>query len=58
MNKAIEMAKNAIYILEDNDRLEKFKDAALARAKTFQLSNIMPQYEDYYREVIEKVKNS
>lgn len=52
------MAKNAIYILEDNDRLEKFKDAALARAKTFQLSNIMPQYEDYYREVIEKVKNS
>ncbi|GEM65634.1 N-acetyl-alpha-D-glucosaminyl L-malate synthase BshA [Sphingobacterium faecium NBRC 15299] len=53
-----EMAKNAIYILEDNDRLEKFKDAALARAKTFQLSNIMPQYEDYYREVIEKVKNS
>ncbi|CDT09117.1 MULTISPECIES: N-acetyl-alpha-D-glucosaminyl L-malate synthase BshA [Sphingobacterium] len=53
-----EMAKNAIYILEDNDRLEKFKDAALARAKTFQLSNIMPQYEEYYREVIEKVKNS
>lgn len=53
-----DMAKNAIYILEDNDRLEIFKDAALERAKTFQLSNIMPQYEDYYREVIEKVKNS
>jgi len=53
-----EMAKNAIYILEDNDRLEKFKDAALERAKTFQLSNIMPQYEEYYRQVIEKVKNS
>lgn len=53
-----EMAKNAIYILEDNDRLEKFKDAALERAKTFQLSNIMPQYEEYYRQVIEKVKIS
>lgn len=52
------MAKNAIYILEDNDRLEEFKEAALARAKTFQLSNIMPQYEEYYRKVIEKVKNS
>lgn len=53
-----DMAKNAIYILEDEERLEKFKDAALARAKTFQLSNIMPQYEEYYRNVIEKVKNS
>ncbi|UIR55144.1 N-acetyl-alpha-D-glucosaminyl L-malate synthase BshA [Sphingobacterium sp. SRCM116780] len=53
-----EMAKNAIYILKDSDRLEKFKEAALEHAKTFQLSNIMPQYEDYYREVIEKVNKS
>ncbi|WP_262246792.1 N-acetyl-alpha-D-glucosaminyl L-malate synthase BshA [Parapedobacter soli] len=46
------MSANAIYILEDNDRLEQFKEAALNRAKDFQLANIMPLYEDYYREVI------
>ncbi len=50
------MAKNAIYILEDNDRLEKFKKAALDRAKEFDLSIILPKYETYYREIIEKSK--
>jgi len=49
-----DMAKNAIYILEDADRLEKFKEAALNHAKKFQLSNIMPLYEQYYREVIDQ----
>jgi len=50
------MAANAIYILEDNDRLEQFKDAALERAKDFQLANIMPLYEQYYQEVITQTK--
>ncbi len=46
------MAANAIYILENNERLEQFKEAALNRAKDFQLANIMPLYEQYYQEVI------
>jgi len=46
------MAANAIYILEDCNRLQQFKEAALERAKDFQLSNIMPLYEQYYLEVI------
>ena len=46
------MAANAIHILEDNDRLEQFKEAALNQAKRFQLANIMPLYEQYYEEVI------
>jgi len=46
------MAKNAIYILEDGERLDKFKEAALNHAKEFQLSNIMPLYEQYYQKVI------
>jgi len=46
------MAANAIYMLEDNNRLEQFKEAALNRAKDFQLANIMPLYEQYYQEVI------
>ena len=50
------MAKKAIYILEDDARLAAFKDAALARAKEFDLSLILPQYENYYMEVIERSK--
>ncbi len=50
------MAEKALYVLEDCDRLEKFKEAALRRAKDFELDNIMPQYEAYYREVLEKSK--
>lgn len=50
------MAEKAIYILEDDERLQTFKDNALARAKEFDLANILPIYEDYYVEVIEKTK--
>ncbi len=50
------MAEKAIYILEDDARLKTFKDNALARAKEFDLSIILPIYENYYNEVIEKSK--
>ena len=48
------MAEKAIYILEDETRLKTFKENALARAKEFDLSIILPMYESYYIEVIEK----
>lgn len=47
-----DMAKNAIYILESDERLKDFKKNALAQAKTFDISNILPQYEAYYERVI------
>jgi N-acetyl-alpha-D-glucosaminyl L-malate synthase BshA len=50
------MAEKAIYILEDAGRLATFKENALARAKEFDLTNILPQYENFYVEVIEKSK--
>ncbi|MEH6305033.1 N-acetyl-alpha-D-glucosaminyl L-malate synthase BshA [Olivibacter sp. CPCC 100613] len=50
------MADHAVYILENNDRLEEFKAAALARAKEFDLGLILPVYERYYQEVIDQVK--
>src|ERR1700754_4413119 len=50
------MAEKAIYILEDEDRLKTFKENALARAKIFDLANILPVYENYYLEVLERVK--
>jgi len=52
------MAEKAIYILEDEARLAQFKDNALARAKEFDLTNILPQYENYYAEVLEQAKAS
>lgn len=52
------MADHAVYILEDNARLEQFKQAALERAKTFELSLVLPIYENYYQEVINKVRQA
>lgn len=46
-----DMAKNAIYILEDEDRLKTFKKNAFAQAKRFEIDNILPMYESYYDEV-------
>jgi N-acetyl-alpha-D-glucosaminyl L-malate synthase BshA len=48
------MAERSIYILEDDARLASFKENALARAKEFELSKILPLYESYYAEVIER----
>ncbi|MFD2865149.1 N-acetyl-alpha-D-glucosaminyl L-malate synthase BshA [Mucilaginibacter antarcticus] len=50
------MAEKAIYMLEDEARLAQFKENALARAKEFELSKILPLYESYYVEVIEKTR--
>lgn len=48
-----DMSKNAIYILEDSKRLAEFKENALKRAKEFDLSNILPIYEQFYKEVLD-----
>lgn len=50
------MAGNAIFILEDEARLKIFKDNALKRAYDFDISLIVPVYEAYYEEIIEKSK--
>ncbi len=51
------MSRNALHILEDCDRLVEFKKAALNRARQFDIALILPQYESYYKEVIEIAKN-
>jgi N-acetyl-alpha-D-glucosaminyl L-malate synthase BshA len=48
------MAEHAIFILKDDIRLKEFKEGALKRANEFDLSLILPVYEDYYREIIER----
>jgi N-acetyl-alpha-D-glucosaminyl L-malate synthase BshA len=47
-----DMAKNAIYILSDENRLKEFKQNALTQAKTFDIQNILPKYEAYYNKVL------
>ncbi len=49
-----EMAKNTIHILEDESRLNKFKDAAFKYALKFSIKNILPKYEAIYKLVKKK----
>jgi N-acetyl-alpha-D-glucosaminyl L-malate synthase BshA len=49
-----EMAQNAIKILNDNTILVKFKENALSVAKQFDIKNIVPLYEELYKEAITK----
>ena len=46
------MAAHAIYILQDDQQLEAFKEGALSRAKEFELSLILPVYEQFYMDVM------
>lgn len=48
-----DMAQNAIKILENEEIHQQFRANALAQAKTFELSKILPIYEDYYQEIID-----
>ncbi len=47
-----DMARNALHILSDDDTLRRFRTAALAQAKRFDIGLILPQYEKYYEEVL------
>lgn len=47
-----QMTEKAIHILDDKN-LEKFKTAALNRAKEFEVSQILPLYESLYKKVLE-----
>lgn len=46
------MAEHAVYILENEERLKKFKANAYAHAQTFDIENILPQYEAYYQRTL------
>jgi N-acetyl-alpha-D-glucosaminyl L-malate synthase BshA len=49
-----DMTKNALHILND-DNLATFKKNALARAKEFEISKILPLYESFYEQVSKEV---
>ncbi len=49
------MADKVLSILENPETHQKFRTAAFEHAKTFDIENILPVYEDYYKEIIQKV---
>lgn len=47
-----DMAKNAMYILEDEERLLEFKNNAYEAAHQFSIDKILPKYEQMYKRVV------
>ena len=47
-----DMSRNAVKILENEDTFRKFKANALAQAKKFDISNIVPIYEKLYERLL------
>jgi N-acetyl-alpha-D-glucosaminyl L-malate synthase BshA len=52
------MAQRCIELLNDEESLNMFRRNAFLQAKRFDISAILPQYENFYNEIIEKVKLS
>ncbi len=48
-----DMTRKALFVLDKNN-LPRFKHNALERAKEFDISRILPLYENYYQQVMEK----
>jgi len=49
-----EMAHYAIELLQNDEMLARFRKNALAQARRFDIDNILPDYEAYYEEVLER----
>jgi len=49
-----DMGKNAIYILEDDNRHAQFKHNAIQQAQKFDIVKILPMYENLYKQVLKK----
>lgn len=47
-----DMAKNSIYLLKNPQEHAIFSQNALKQAQNFSIEKILPQYEDYYHEII------
>ncbi|MBK7653357.1 MAG: N-acetyl-alpha-D-glucosaminyl L-malate synthase BshA [Flammeovirgaceae bacterium] len=50
-----DMTRNSLFVLDKNN-LPRFKASALARAKEFDITNILPLYEQYYEKVLKKAR--
>jgi glycosyltransferase involved in cell wall biosynthesis len=48
------MAARSLELLQDEEKLAQFKKNAFAQAQHFNISNILPQYEAFYKMIKEK----
>lgn len=48
-----DMTRKALFVLDKNN-LPRFKENALKRAKEFDITQILPLYEEYYQRIMEK----
>jgi N-acetyl-alpha-D-glucosaminyl L-malate synthase BshA len=48
-----DMTQKALFVLDKNN-LPRFKENALLRAKDFDISKILPLYENYYEKILKK----
>lgn len=48
------MGANALMLLENEDMLKQFSHNALEQARKFDISFILPQYETYYEEILNR----
>lgn len=53
-----DMAKNAVYILENEERHLQFRQNALNQARKFDLNQVVKLYEEYYLKIIAKSKKN
>ncbi|MCZ2101064.1 MAG: N-acetyl-alpha-D-glucosaminyl L-malate synthase BshA [Chitinophagales bacterium] len=51
------MAARCIELLSDPDKLQAFGKNAYKQAKRFSIEAILPEYESYYKEIIDQVRN-
>lgn len=52
-----QMTEKAIFVLQE-ENLPKFKQNALLRAQEFDVTNILPMYEDFYKKILSENKLS
>jgi N-acetyl-alpha-D-glucosaminyl L-malate synthase BshA len=50
-----DMTRKSLFILDKNN-LPRFKENALKRAQEFDITRVLPLYEEYYNQVLEKVR--
>jgi L-malate glycosyltransferase len=50
------MSQKAIQLLSDPDMHRRFCQQALEQAQRFSIETILPEYEAFYQEVLEKAK--
>lgn len=50
-----DMARNALFLLRDEEKLRKFKSKALERAREFDIHRVLPLYEQVYNSVLSTV---